>query len=302
MAEMPAYIQDVLDLIEWANGPATSKWGAKRAEAGHPDPFHLEYIGIGNEDKFTPEFKTRFKMIQDAILAKHPEITVIGTVGSQPDGENFDQAWEYAREVNTPMVDEHYYRPPEWFRGNLKRYDSYDRNGPKIYAGEYAAQEINRVNTLRTALAEAFYMTGLERNGDVVCLASYAPLLAKQGHKQWSPDMIYFDNTRIMRSANYYVQQMFGQNQGDVYLPTTVAAPETDVAASCVSDTKSSDLILKLVNVSTNTMQAKVNLAGIAKVQSAATRIVLAGEPGANNTFENPNAVVPRTDSFTAAD
>jgi hypothetical protein len=191
MADMPAYIQDVLDLIEWANGPATSKWGAKRAEAGHPEPFHLEYIGIGNEDKFTPEFKTRFKMIQDAILAKHPKITVIGTVGSQPDGENFDQAWEYAREVNTPMVDEHYYRPPEWFCDNLKRYDSYDRNGPKVYAGEYAAQEKNRVNTLRTALAEAFYMTGLERNGDVVHLASYAPLLAKQGPKQWSPDMIY---------------------------------------------------------------------------------------------------------------
>lgn len=294
LADMPAYIQDILDLIEWANGPASSTWGARRAEAGHPAPFGLKYLGIGNEDEISPEFKERFKMIQDAIQAKHPEIVVIGTVGSHPDGDNFDEGWRFACEIQTPMVDEHYYRPPQWFLDNLNRYDRYDRNGPLVYAGEYAS----RGNSWSNALAEAAYMTALERNGDVVRLASYAPLLAKQGHTQWRPDMIYFNNTKILRTANYHVQQMFGRNAGDVYLPATVDTAATNVAVSCVQKTKSGDVILKLVNVSTNSVAAKINLGAIAKVELEATRIVLGGDPSAFNSFDKPDVVVPRTEPF----
>ncbi|MEI7912511.1 MAG: alpha-L-arabinofuranosidase C-terminal domain-containing protein [Verrucomicrobiota bacterium] len=298
---MPAYIQDILDLIEWANGPATSEWGAKRAAAGHPAPFGLRYLGIGNEDKITPEFKVRFKMIQDAIKSKHPELVVIGTVGSHPDGEDYDLGWAFARELKTPMVDEHYYRPPQWFLDNLNRYDNYERMEPKVYAGEYAAQETNRLNTLRTALAEAAFMTGLERNGDVVLLSSYAPLLAKQGHTQWRPDMIYFDNTRILLSTNYYVQQMFMRNQGEVCLPAKIGATESKLAVSCVQDTKSGDVILKLVNVSPNGALARVDFSNIIKVQPVAARMVLTGDLDSANQFDRPDLILPKTDSLRVA-
>jgi alpha-N-arabinofuranosidase len=297
MADMPAYIQDVLELIEWANGPTNSVWGAKRAAAGHPAPFGLKYLGVGNEDKITAGFKERFKMIFDAVKEKHPEITVIGTVGPAPDGEDFENGWQFATELRVPLVDEHYYKSPQWFWDNLQRYDRYDRSKSKVYVGEYAAHDTDRINTLRSALAEAAYMTSLERNGDVVVLASYAPLLARQGRTQWRPDMIYFDNTRQVRSANYFVQQMFGQNQGDVYLVTTTSAP-TALAASCVRDSADGDVILKLVNRSPAPLQAQVNLSGAGKLKSPAGRSVLSGEPAAHNTFEHPRAIVPQNDSI----
>ena len=230
MDEMPAYVQEVLDLIEWANGPATSKWGSVRAAAGHPAPFHLEYLGVGNEDQITAGFEERFAMIEKAVKARHPEITLIGTVGPFASGDDFERGWKFARQLGLAMVDEHYYMAPEWFLNNLHRYDSYDRKGPKIYLGEYAS----RGNTLMNALSEAAYMAALERNGDVVHLSSYAPLLAKAGHTQWNPDMIYFHNTAIMRTANYHVQKMYGNNGGDTWLPNTVtikqaAAPDKPV-------------------------------------------------------------------------
>ena len=222
MAEMPAYIQEILDLIEYANGPASSTWGAKRAEAGHPKPFNLKYLGVGNEDQITPGFRERFLMLQSAIKAKHPEITIVGTAGPAPDGSDFEAGWQIAREFRTDMVDEHYYRPPEWFWNNLNRYDSYDRAGPGVYAGEYAAHDAGRKNTLRSALAEAAYLTSLEHNADIIRLASYAPLLAKNKRTQWRPDMIYFDNTTVSPSVNYQVQKLFGHNAGDACLPTKV--------------------------------------------------------------------------------
>jgi GH43 family beta-xylosidase/alpha-L-arabinofuranosidase len=226
MGEMAAYIQEVLDLIEWANGPATSKWGAVRAAAGHPEPFHLEYLGVGNEDQITPGFEERFAMIHKAVKAKHPEIIVIGTVGPAASGEDFERGWKLARQLRLEMVDEHYYMAPEWFLAHQHRYDSYDRNGPKVYLGEYASKG----NTLFNALAEAAYMTSLERNGDVVRLASYAPLLAKTRHTQWHPDLIYFDNTALMLTANYHVQRLFGENPGDIWLPNTVKLAQPIVA------------------------------------------------------------------------
>jgi alpha-L-arabinofuranosidase len=220
MDQMAGVAQDVLDLIEYANGPANSTWGAKRAAAGHPAPFHLEYIGVGNEDAQTPEFGIRFKMIYDAVRAKHPEITVVGTVGPAPAGSDYDEGWKFASDLGVDMVDEHYYEKPEWFLANLHRYDTYRRAGPKVYVGEYASWG----NSLANALAEAAYMTSLERNGDVVRMASYAPLLGRENHMQWKPNLIYFNNSTVCPSVNYYVQRLFSQNQGDVYLPTTVAS------------------------------------------------------------------------------
>ena len=222
LEEMPDYVQEVLDLIEWANGPATSTWGAKRAAAGHPEPFHLEYLGVGNEDEITPAFKERFRMIYDAVASAHPEITVIGTTGPFTAGYDFEEGWKFARELDLAMVDEHGYQSPGWFWQNLERYDAYDRAGCQVYLGEYAAHDAGRANTLRSALSEAAYLTSLERNGDLVRLSSYAPLLSKQRRTQWRPDMIYFDNVSITPSLNYYVQQLFSVNHGDQYLPTTV--------------------------------------------------------------------------------
>lgn len=231
MDAMPAYIQDVLDLVEWANGPVTSKWGAIRAAAGHSEPFHLQYLGVGNEDQITPVFRERFKMIFEALKEKHPEITVVGTVGPSPDGEDFERGWNVADELGVPMVDEHYYKPPQWFWDNLHRYDRYDRTRSKVYVGEYAAHDDRRRSTLRSALAEAAHLTSLERNADVVSFASYAPLLAKRGNTQWNPDLIYFSNTQVGPTINYYVQQLFSVNSGDVLLSATIRNSEPDQAA-----------------------------------------------------------------------
>ena len=274
MSEMQDYIQEVLDLIEWANGPVTSTWGAKRAAAGHPGPFHLEYIGIGNEDKITSEFEQRFKMIYDAVKAKHPNVTVIGTVGPFHSGDDYDKGWKLANQLTVAVVDEHYYSQPAWFISNHYRYDAYDRNASKVYVGEYASWG----NKMRNAISEAAYMTALERNGDVVTMASYAPLLAKKGFTQWNPDMIYFDNVKIYPTVNYYVQKMFSTNQGDVYFSNVISRNTKDsaVAGSCVQDSKSGDIILKLVNAGDKAKNIKINLAGFKKFVSAAERIVLA--------------------------
>ncbi|MBO0356461.1 alpha-L-arabinofuranosidase [Hymenobacter sp. BT186] len=301
LADMAAYTQDILDLIEYANGPATSTWGAKRAAAGHPAPFNLHYIGIGNEDKQTPEFRERFQLIYDAVRTKYPNIEVIGTVGPAPKGEDFEQGWAFANQLNVPLVDEHYYENPEWFLANNRRYDSYDRSKSKVYLGEYAS----RGNTLFNALAEAAYMTSLERNGDVVRLASYAPLLAKENHTQWNPDLIYFNNSTVVPTANYYVQALFGQNTGTEYcanvvtLPTTVAADT--VAASCVRDARSGDIIVKLVNVGGSAQSFTVDLSRFKGVNSAATLITFAGPKTAKNTFATPQAVQPKTTAYKAS-
>ena len=224
--EMPAYVQEVLDLIEWANGPATSTWGAKRAQAGHPEPFNLKYLGVGNEDHITPVFRERFELIYNAVKAKHPEIVVIGTVGPSSSGPDYDKGWQIANELRLPMVDEHYYQPPAWFLTNLGFYDKYDRGRSQVYLGEYAAHDSGRKATLRSALAEAAYLTSLERNADVVRFASYAPLLGKIGRTQWNPNLIYFTNTRVAPTINYQVQRLFGNNAGDQYVHTTVKQDE----------------------------------------------------------------------------
>ncbi len=311
LAEMPAYIQDVLDLVEWANGPADSRWGSVRAAAGHPAPFGLKYLGVGNEDKITPGFKERFRMIHDALREKHPEIVVVGTSGPFARGEDFELGWRFAGELSVPLVDEHYYLPPEWFWENLGRYDVYDRAKPGVYLGEYAAHEKDRRNTLRSALAEAACLTALERNADVVRFSSYAPLFAKRGRAQWSPDLVYFTNTSVYPSLNYEVQKLFGNHGGDRYLETTIrdasrpaasspsAVPAPTLAASAVRDTAAGDLVLKIVNGANSPRALRVVLDGLPQDASLpATRIVLAGpDPDAANQDGLPPVAAPRTDS-----
>ncbi|MBN1457534.1 MAG: hypothetical protein JW912_06765, partial [Sedimentisphaerales bacterium] len=300
LEEMPDYVQEVLDLVEYANGPASSEWGAKRAEAGHPEPFNLEYLGVGNEDAQTPAFRERFKMIYDSVKAKYPQITVIGTVGPGPDGDDYDKGWKFANELRLGIIDEHFYKHPEWLWENLGRFDAYDRNKSKVYLGEYAAHDDGRRSTLRSALAEAAYMTGLERNGDIVVMASYAPLLGKVGRTQWNPDLIYFSNTTIVPTVNYYVQKMFSVNAGDIYLPTTVdaAARAGKLAVSSVRDSKSSDVILKLVNGGAESKLLHIELSGIKKPAKKAIKTVLSGDPLAVRDSKNPQAFIPEVSTI----
>ncbi|MEV8181237.1 alpha-L-arabinofuranosidase C-terminal domain-containing protein [Specibacter sp. NPDC078692] len=218
-ADVDRYVQDTLDLIEFANGGIDTVWGAKRAELGHPEPFNLKYIGLGNEEGYAKYFEN-FPKFRDAITAKHPEIKIIGTSGAISSGQWFDDLWDYSREQKMDMVDEHYYNDPEWFLRNTTRYDSYDRNDPKVFLGEYASKG----NGVNNALAEAAYMTGLERNADVVQMASYAPLLAAEGHTQWTPDMIFFDNGKSWTTPNYDVQKLFMNNVGNSVVPSKITA------------------------------------------------------------------------------
>lgn len=295
--QMDAYIQDVLDLIEYANGPVTSTWGAKRAAAGRPEPFGLEYLGVGNEDKITPGFRERFEMIYNAVKAKHPEIIVIGTVGPDPQGADYDQGWKIANELRLPMVDEHGYKTPQWLWENVRRFDAYDRSKSKVYLGEWAAFDDKRRTTLRAAISEAAYLTGLERNGDIVTFSSYAPLLAKRNHTHWNPNLIYFTNTEIFPTISYHVQRLFSVHNGDRYLPTTVQDPApADFAASTVKHTAQGAVILKLVNGANSPRPVRIELAGAKRVPPTAEFTVLAG-PDANvvNDYASPNTVLPRT-------
>ncbi|GAA2197273.1 alpha-L-arabinofuranosidase C-terminal domain-containing protein [Streptomyces bangladeshensis] len=216
-ALLKRHIQDTLDLIEFANGPATSEWGRKRAEMGHPEPFHLTHIEVGNEENLPHEFFARFQQFRAAVKAKYPSVQVISNSGPDDAGATFDTAWKLNRDAEVDMVDEHYYNSPQWFLQHNDRYDSYDRSGPKVFLGEYASQG----NAFKNGLAEAAFMTGLERNADVVKLASYAPLLANEDYVQWSPDMVWFNNHASWNSANYEVQKLFMTNVGDRVVPST---------------------------------------------------------------------------------
>lgn len=284
MSDMPAYVQDVLDLIEYANGDARKTvWGHKRAEAGHPKPFGLKYIGIGNEDLISDVFKERFAMIFKAVKAKYPDITVIGTVGPFYEGSDYDEGWKFATEQGVPMVDEHYYCQPGWFINNQHFYDGYDRKKSKVYLGEYAAQFGGAPN-VESALAEAIYLINVERNADIVTMTSYAPLLAKEKRVNWNPDMIYYNNTVINPSTGYYVQQAFGQNSGDTYYPSIVKTDCKDpkanmrIAVSTVKDSKTGDVIVKMANLLPVTTSINVSLPMI-KGATKASCTVFSGQP-----------------------
>jgi alpha-L-arabinofuranosidase len=224
-AKLARWVQDTLDLIEFANGPVTSEWGRKRAQLGHPKPFGLDYIGLGNEEIY-PEFFTNYPKFASAIRAKYPNIKIISNSGQTSQGAWFDRMWQFARDQKADLVDEHYYNNPDWFLTNNHRYDGYDRQGPKVFVGEYAS----RGNAFSNALAEASYLTGIERNADVVELASYAPLLANVDYVDWAPDLIWFDNDQAYGSPNYYVQRLFGRNVGDRVVPSSFESEASPVA------------------------------------------------------------------------
>lgn len=284
MEQMDAYVQDVLDLVEYANGdPKTSKWAKMRADAGHPEPFNLKYIGIGNEDLITDVFEARFSKIFKAVSEKYPDITVIGTVGPFYEGTDYEEGWDLATRLKVPMVDEHYYNTPGWFVNNQDFYDRYNRSGSKVYLGEYAAHLPGRPNNIETALSEALYLTSVERNGDVVTMSSYAPLLAKEGHTQWNPDLIYFNNGEVKPTVGYYTQLLFGQNSGDTYLPSdrTTDNNRTDVnrriATSVIRDSRSGDVIIKLVNLLPVAVKTEINCPGLPEGEAVLN--VLKGDP-----------------------
>lgn len=265
MKDMDEYVQDVLDLIEYANGSTDTKWGKVRAQAGHPKPFNLKYIGIGNEDLITDVFEERYTMIVKAVQQKYPNITIIGTVGPFYQGTDYVEGWALADKLNLPMVDEHYYNSPGWFINNQDFYDSYDRSKSKVYLGEYASWG----NTFYNALAESLYLTAVERNGDVVSMASYAPLLAREKHTQWNPDLIYFNGTEVKPTVNYYVQKMYGENPGDNYLYSQVKISEKNTEAvkrigiSAVTDDTTGDIIIKLVNMLPVAVTPSIEFPGI---------------------------------------
>ncbi len=264
MEDMPAYCQEILDMIEWANGdPAKSKWAKMRADAGHPEPFNLKYVGIGNEDIISTVFEERCLMICKAIKEKYPDIVVCGTVGPFHDpSADYIEGWRFAKENSRyiDMVDEHYYESPGWFLNNQDYYDGYDPKAPKVYLGEWAS----RTRTMESALVEAMHLCHIEKNADVVVMTSYAPLLCKEKHHNWNPNMIYFDNTNIMLTPSYHTQKLFSVNGGDRYVASTLRVPEgleNRVAASVVTDSKSGKKYVKLVNALPSAL--KLNVSGL---------------------------------------
>lgn len=268
---MESYLQELLDLIEWANGDAkTSKLAAMRAKAGHPKPFNMKYLGIGNEDLISDVFMERYLFLINGIKKAHPEIVVIGTVGPFWEGSDYEYGWQAAKANDIDIVDEHYYNSPGWYFNHRDFYDNYDRLGTKVYLGEWASKG----NNVSNALVEAAYLTNVERNADVVVMSSYAPLLAKEGHTNWNPDLIYFNNTEVKPTANYYVQRAFGQNAGDEYVFSTHSVDYTaagkdkpllgDIAnridKSVVIDSKTGDIIVKLVSMLPKEAVVTVNI------------------------------------------
>ena len=299
--DLDSYVHDALDLIEFANGSVTGFWGAKRAAMGHPAPFNLKLLGVGNE-QWGPQYVERFAQFAQAIRARHPEIRLIAAAGPYPDGERFDFLWPKLRELKADFVDEHFYRPPEWFLANGQRYDGYNRTGPKVFAGEYAVLVPERANNLQSALAEAAMMTGFERNADVVRLASYAPLLAHTEAWQWRPNLIWFDNLRVLATPNYYVQQLFNRNRGDAVLPVLLKdlAPSPGGPPRCFAsasrDKETGEVILKIVNVSSEPIYAAVHLKGVARSRAKGAEIVLTADSlKGENSFKDPKRVAPKT-------
>ena len=298
MAEMDAFIQDILDLIEWANGDAkTTQWGRVRAEAGHPAPFNLKYIGIGNEDLISETFTERFNMIYDAVRAKHPEIIICGTVGPFFEGSDYEWGWKLAKEKEIPMVDEHYYVSPGWFIHNQDYYDHYDRNASGVYLGEYACHVASRHNNIETALCEALHLVNVERNADIVRMTSYAPLLARHGRTNWNPDMIYFNSSRIDLTPGYYTQKIFGNNSGDQYISSRlqVESRRDDVrkrvANSVVYDSATGDLIIKLVNLLPVSVTTAIEINDCDAYAAQAACTVLTGNPTDRNAVPTESVI-----------
>lgn len=306
--QLDEYVKDALDLIEFANGPTTTPWGKLRAQMGHPAPFHLAMLGVGNE-QWGPKYVERYKIFAAALKAKHPEIKLVVAAGPSPNGETFDSMWANWRNLKADIVDEHCYMDPAWFLANANRYDHYDRNGPKVFAGEYAAQSVatvspNNRNNWQTALAEAAFMTGLERNGDVVQMASYAPLLAHVDAWQWTPDAIWFDNLRSYGSPNFYVQNVFANNAGTRVVPVTQFEATSGLYTSATLDERSHELIVKAINTNSSTRSAKIHWNGATSSGTAKVTTLQSADLQAENSLDHPMAIAPvaSTLAFTSSE
>ena len=307
MSEMDEWVAEAIDLIEWANGdPAKNKWAKMRADQGHPKPFNLKYLGIGNEEKISPEFIERFKYIYERVTKAHPEIVIVGTAGpgSHAGNPDYEAGWKLADELGMPILDEHYYEPNDFFL-NKRQYDNYPRNKKtKVYLGEYAAKDKKLID----ALAEGLYLLHVERNADVVTMTSYAPLFARKDGTQWNPDLIYYDNERPFLTCSYYVQQMFGQSSGNYYYgdcvkfqgdAANVIQPMENVhyGQSVILNTKTRQLFVKVVNATSQVKFANVNL-GRFQLTKEGKKTVLAGNPYDENNFEK-QPIAPKTEMIT---
>jgi alpha-L-arabinofuranosidase len=314
MSEMDEWVSEALDLIEWANGdPATSKWAKMRADAGHPKPFNLKYLGLGNEEKISPEFNERFKYLYERVTKAHPEIVIVGTAGpgSHPGNPDFENGWKLADETAMPIIDEHYYEPNKYFLSS-RQYDYYPRDRKtKIYLGEYASKDKKLID----ALAEGLYLLHVERNGDIVAMTSYAPLFARKTNTNWNPDLIYFDNERPYLTCSYYVQQLFGQSSGQYYYGDCVKIEDMDTAPrwdglpegqqsgflqgqSVVLNVKTRKLYVKLVNASDKKKEAEVNLSRFG-IKKNAVKTVIAGSADDENNYEK-QPIAPQKETIKA--
>lgn len=300
--QLDPYVQDALDLIEFANGDITTQWGKVRASMGHPASFNLKMMGVGNEN-WGPQYVERLKIFTKAIKSKYPDFKLISSSGTDPNGDRFNFLDSSLRSMNADIIDEHYYRRPEWFLANAARYDNYPRNAPKIFAGEYAAQSDNTVsianrNNAQTAIAEAAFMTGLERNAAVVNLASYAPLFAHIDGWQWTPDLIWVNNLQSYGTPNYYVQKLYSLNKGTHTVPALqdgqALTGQDSLYASAVVDENTHDIIIKLVNAGATAQSKTIQLEGVKKLASSALLTVLQGNaPNSVNSFNQPQNIAP---------
>lgn len=300
---LQTFIGDAIDLIEFANGTSDTKWGAVRASMGHPAPFNLKFLAVGNE-QWGHEYVERLRPAVKAIRKSHPEIKVIGSSGPGPDGEKFDYLWPEMRKLKVDLVDEHFYRNEDWFLSQANRYDGYDRKGPKVFAGEYACHlKGAKRNSYRAAIYEAAFMTGLERNADIVRMATYAPLLAHVKGWQWRPDLIWFDNSAVVPSASYYVQQLYSRNKGTNVIPLTsggkaLAGNEDQhgLFASAVYDSNDGSCIIKVINTDNKEHSIAVNPEygkGMNADESVEVISLTSDDPDAENTFDNPDKIRP---------
>ncbi len=305
VCDLEPYIQDALDLIEFANGDPSTTWGKVRAEMGHPAPFNLKFIGIGNE-QWGPEYPERLEPFIKAIRKAYPAIQIVGSSGPDSEGKQFEYLWPEMKKLKVDLVDEHFYRPEEWFLSQGARYDNYDRKGPKVFAGEYACHgKGKKWNHFNAALLEAAFMTGLERNANIVHMATYAPLFAHVKGWQWQPDMIWFDNLRSVKTASYYVQQLYAENKGTHTLPLTSAGKNVTGAqgqnglfASAVWDKERSCYIVKVANTSETDQDISIHLSGIKKKETLgeAKRITLrTNDLDSENTLDEPDKITPKT-------
>jgi alpha-L-arabinofuranosidase len=309
MSEMDEWVQDALDLIEWANGNENTKWGRIRAQQGHPAPFNLKYLGIGNEEKISPEFAERFKYMYNKVREAHPEIVIVGTAGpgSHPENPDYENGWKLADELQMPIIDEHYYEPNKYFLES-RQYDSYPRNrATKVYLGEYASKDKKLID----ALAEGLYLLHVERNADIVCMTSYAPLFGRKNATNWNPDLIYFDNERPFLTCSYYVQQLFGLSSGNYWYGDCVSfegdapgtlqpVPNSLYGQSVVLNTKTRQLFVKLCNAGSEAKKVNINLSRFKGMKKSAVKTVLQGQPNDENNYEQ-QPIKPVTETIKAA-